>query len=160
MIFYDHIIDNIYIGPCPLKEDIDDIVDRFGAILSLTDHDDYIDYSKTNILYTHVRFEDGELPGEESIEYCLSWIRTFKDLNKDILIHCDAGCSRSPFILALYLIKTYNLSVDFILAFIKSKRKCIDPASIYVEYLRHVNGESIDAKNTVLASILKGENSG
>jgi len=57
----------------------------------------------------------------------------FKDLDKgafgeDItLIHCQAGISRSASVLAAYLINRFDVSSEAAIAFLRSKRLCVNP---------------------------------
>lgn len=46
---------------------------------------------------------------------------------ENILIHCRAGKSRSPTILAAYLMKKYNVTSDEALKYLKQQRKIIKP---------------------------------
>ena len=47
--------------------------------------------------------------------------------NKKILIHCQAGISRSSTIVIAYLMKTKNLSYSKSLDFVREKRPIVDP---------------------------------
>lgn len=46
---------------------------------------------------------------------------------KSTLVHCQAGQSRSSTILAAYLIYTFKVSKDEAVAFLKSRRPCVNP---------------------------------
>jgi protein-tyrosine phosphatase len=56
--------------------------------------------------------------------------------NGKILIHCQAGRSRSATILAAYIIKTFGMPVDITINLIKSKRNIIEPNSEFINQLR------------------------
>ena len=49
--------------------------------------------------------------------------------NKNILVHCFAGRSRSVSIIICYLINKYNFTAEYALDFIKKKRKFINPSN-------------------------------
>ena len=55
--------------------------------------------------------------------------------NSNILIHCQAGRSRSVTILAAYIIKTFGIDVDTTLDIIKNKRRIIKPNKYFVSQL-------------------------
>ena len=54
---------------------------------------------------------------------------------RGILCHCHAGRSRSATIVAAYLVKYHNMSVDEALVYIKDKRTQVDPNPGYVKQL-------------------------
>lgn len=49
--------------------------------------------------------------------------------NEKILIHCQQGVSRSCTVLAAYLLRYHNYSIDQIIDFIKAKR----PQAFFIE---------------------------
>ncbi len=53
-----------------------------------------------------------------------------------VLIHCQAGVSRSVTLAASYLMKHHRLSAEDALAMIKSKRPAAKPISFFVEQLK------------------------
>ena len=57
------------------------------------------------------------------------------DNNENILIHCQAGRSRSASIVISYLIKVFGISVHTCIDIIKSKRKIIEPNKSFVKQL-------------------------
>src|SRR3989344_4674866 len=56
--------------------------------------------------------------------------------NENILIHCHVGVSRSPTIVASYLMKKYNISSSHALRIIKKKREYIQPNSGFLRQLK------------------------
>jgi hypothetical protein len=56
--------------------------------------------------------------------------------NSKILIHCQAGRSRSATILAAYMIRTFGMEVDLTLSLIKNKRSIIEPNKYFVSQLK------------------------
>lgn len=62
------------------------------------------------------------------------WFKlTFEELDKALyngvktLVHCQAGMSRSPTVLAAYLINRFQVTTSQAINFLKSKRYCVDP---------------------------------
>lgn len=148
---FNKIVDGLYLGSCPWEEDITSIQEQnINSVLSLTNHDDYVNWSKYGILYVQVRFDDGNLPTIEQMDYCLSYIRWNMNQGNKTLVHCDAGISRSSFVVAYYMIKRYAMKVDDAIGFIRSKRPIIDPYSGYIHMLRSINNEAITESNSIL----------
>ena len=56
--------------------------------------------------------------------------------NGNVLVHCHAGISRSSTILMAYIMKSQKMSVDKVLALLKSKREKVNPNSGFLEQLR------------------------
>ena len=65
--------------------------------------------------------------------------------NSNILIHCQAGRSRSVTILAAYIIKTFGIDVDITLDIIKNKRSIIEPNKYFVTQLEKYYNELFNA---------------
>ena len=60
-------------------------------------------------------------------EQANKFINKCKSQRGNLLIHCKFGISRSPSVLAAYLIKYYKFTTDYALEFIKKKRNQIKP---------------------------------
>ncbi|XP_015186277.1 PREDICTED: dual specificity protein phosphatase 19 [Polistes dominula] len=72
-----------------------------------------------------------------SVKTCINIIH--KNRHENILIHCNAGVSRSPTIVISYLMTLENMSYDEAYEKVKSKRNCIKPNSGFVEQLKALN---------------------
>lgn len=73
-----------------------------------------------------------QLPLEDDYdEEILPWFERSHEFirtsRKNVLVHCHAGVSRSATIVISYLMKTNGLSADKAKAFVKNKRKCVNP---------------------------------
>ena len=55
------------------------------------------------------------------------FIDQVKQQNGKVLVHCQAGISRSPTIVIAYLMKMNNISYDIAFQTLKSKREIISP---------------------------------
>ncbi len=53
-----------------------------------------------------------------------------------ILVHCQAGISRSVTLVAAFLLYTTSLTLENILYLIKSKRSCIQPNQGFINQLK------------------------
>lgn len=69
---------------------------------------------------------------EESIDFICEVFR----LNGKIIVHCNAGVSRSSSVVMAYLMKKLGYSFDVALEFVKHKRPCIQPNRGFIEQLR------------------------
>lgn len=53
-----------------------------------------------------------------------------------VLVHCMGGFSRSPAVIAAYLIRYQRLSVDEALAVLRAKRSCVRPNEGFMKQLQ------------------------
>ncbi|EZA55986.1 hypothetical protein DMN91_002669 [Ooceraea biroi] len=83
---------------------------------------DLLDLPETNII--------------PSIKKCIDIIRTRRKEN--ILVHCNAGVSRSPAIVIAYLMTTMKLSYDEAYDKVKEARSSIRPNDGFVKQLRSI----------------------
>ncbi|KAF7405620.1 hypothetical protein HZH68_004989 [Vespula germanica] len=91
-----------------------------------------------NIEYYHCELLD--LPESDillPIKTCINIIH--QNRHENILVHCNAGVSRSPTIVISYLMALENLSYDDAYEKVKSKRNCIKPNSGFVQQLKTLN---------------------
>ncbi|BAU80034.1 conserved dual specificity protein phosphatase [Tokyovirus A1] len=59
----------------------------------------------------------------------------------DVLVHCAAGISRSSSVVIAFLMLKRGMTYDTALAFVKSKRKCVDPNPGFRFQLEELNRE-------------------
>ena len=76
----------------------------------------------------------------EFIEHCM-------EQNGTILIHCNAGASRSASILIYYIMRKKTLSLADAEAFVSCKRTCINPSN-FRDQLLQAEGECATKKQT------------
>lgn len=152
---YNYIVDNISIGSIPLPGCEEELVKNFDAVLSVTNCYSFVDYTGLGLEYRYVPFADGSMPSDEQLSECITWLDKQLSCGNRVLCHCSAGISRSPFIVAYYLMLSYDWHSDAALGFVKSKRNIADPYIGYVEFLRKINHESYAANETVLADNIR-----
>lgn len=81
----------------------------------------------------HVKLREEKKRKVESLPVDQWFEPTFKVLDeavhsgKKTLVHCHAGASRSPTLIAAYLIKRYGVSAKQAISFLRSKRNCSNP---------------------------------
>lgn len=82
-----------------------------------------------NIKYLHVPTEDLSAPDMEKIDNTVDFIHERIKNNEPTMVHCAAGIGRTGTILACYLIKYHNLSVEDAIDKVRKER----PGSIQSE---------------------------
>ena len=131
-----HIVDNLYLS-CYIgalnTNKIDCIVKMYGN-------------DKKNGPYTyHPKIEYLEIDALDVPDYKISkdFVKCFKFINdnirknKNVLVHCHAGISRSATIVIMYLMVKYKLTLEKAYKYVKSRRSIVRPNSgFYAELLR------------------------
>ena len=110
----DNIIDNIYLGNFQSHKNFN------GSIINLSDYDYKIN-DKYNLL--RINISDSKEANENIAQYftkCIEFIE--KNMDGNILIHCNEGVSRSVSIVLAILIKKYKYDLKNAIEFVKSKR--------------------------------------
>jgi len=88
-----------------------------------------MDYPKNpDIIYEHIPFADGEGIPPEVFVRCLGWLKHMYEEGHTILIHCAAGISRSPTILASFMHYAEILEFNDALDQIHLDRPNVSPA--------------------------------
>eukprot|EP00455_Lapot_gusevi_P053145 TRINITY_DN822_c0_g1_i1.p1 TRINITY_DN822_c0_g1~~TRINITY_DN822_c0_g1_i1.p1 ORF type:complete len:229 (+),score=22.33 TRINITY_DN822_c0_g1_i1:39-689(+) len=73
------------------------------------------------------------------------FIRQALEQNKVVLVHCQAGVSRSAALVLAYLIQHNNMSMDEAIAHLRAARSCIAPNSGFLRQLREFENEVFTA---------------
>ena len=68
------------------------------------------------------------------------WMAEMKKQNRNVLIHCAAGVSRSASFTIAYFMRQRNLPFPHAYQWVKDKRKCINPNSGFRKQLIEYNG--------------------
>jgi hypothetical protein len=130
---YDKILDNLYLGNFGSALCIEELkIIGVGKILccALAMPMPFPD----EILYKHLPIIDDS---EEIIfPYLIEGIKFLKDCDQNVLIHCQAGVSRSASIVIGYIMWKMRLSFENALLFVKDKRKCICPNEGFINQLK------------------------
>lgn len=145
-----HIIDNVYLsnlqdalnGSLVLKNKINIVVR-----LSEDDLHPKVEYYENmtppinNIEYYNYVLEDNCLYAKEIIQYSKEIFNLIEiNSDKNILIHCNEGQSRSVSVIIYYLIKKHNYSFDDALDYIKKIKSDAKPNSVFQKKLRSYFG--------------------
>lgn len=104
---------------------------QFNGIVNL---DRYTPY-KTDVRLEHMPLIDG--PGNEpdSVADVLECMDSLLDDGNRILVHCAAGVSRSPFVIALYISWRHRMSFDDAIDMVAARRSRdlnIDPGLLAI----------------------------
>lgn len=90
-----------------------------------------------NITYKFVEILD--LPDtnlNQYLENCISFIQTILDKGEKVLVHCNAGVSRSASVVIAYLILKRNFSFEKAYETVKMSRSCIRPNDGFMSQLK------------------------
>jgi len=68
----------------------------------------------------HLHLKDGPNP-KKDYEKVLNYIQRHYNNGKKILVHCRAGISRSPFIIALFLSRNLEIDIDEAIQIVENK---------------------------------------
>ncbi|KRY77059.1 Dual specificity protein phosphatase 19 [Trichinella pseudospiralis] len=72
---------------------------------------------------------------------CVDFIDEVRMQNGRVLVHCNAGVSRSPTIVVAYLMKRENYTLENALSFVRAKRPCIRPNNGFMKQLKEFENE-------------------
>jgi protein-tyrosine phosphatase len=75
----------------------------------------------------HLKIYDGNTIENSILDEALNYIAKADRLNKKIFVHCIAGISRSPSIVASYLALRDNISFEDAMKLVQTKRPVVDP---------------------------------
>ncbi|UCE14702.1 MAG: dual specificity protein phosphatase family protein [Candidatus Heimdallarchaeota archaeon] len=125
----DHIIDDIWIGDEDSAANLSMLkMNSISAILCVQDNDQYRSLYPTDWRFLHLILYDQEQISDEVFEESLEFIQNCRKEQHRILVHCSAGQSRSPSIVAAYLMSSKGMNPYQALAFMQKRREDIDPA--------------------------------
>ena len=145
------IIDNLYLGARPSAENLKVLeLVNITHILNVTKrvpnfHEKMIVDSTEEPKFTYM-----QIPIEDSLDldiynHFLSATQfideVLKNKNNKILVHCEAGQSRSASMVLAYLLKYKNLFLKDALSLVKEKRDCISPNIGFLKSLTRLENE-------------------
>lgn len=85
---------------------------------------------------THLPILDGPNPGQQWLTDAVALVESYMRHGWATFVHCQAGISRSVFVVAGYLIQEWDLTPEQALVLIRDKRKVADPAPAFILALR------------------------
>jgi len=98
-------------------------------------------YFPQHFEYKKYHIEDNNIDSiKDILGYTLNDIKTFKrKSNKNILIHCFMGASRSAAAVIHYICKIENMQIDDAIHIVKDKRPIINLSKQYIKDLYEIN---------------------
>jgi hypothetical protein len=104
-------------------------------VVSIT-NDDVVIPGK-NLKHLHIRLEDnGESDLLGNFETIFGFMIEAVSTEGAVLVHCEAGISRSATTVIAYLVKYHNMSLEDAFQHVKERRRIINPNTGFVEQLR------------------------
>ncbi|CAH7682786.1 hypothetical protein BY996DRAFT_6693017 [Phakopsora pachyrhizi] len=132
------IISKIFIGDFMASQSIQSLLDNrlLNVVSAMKQAVDYSD----QIGFRHLRVPIDDSDRTNIIEWfdvVGNWIQAKIDEKDDrnVLVHCAAGVSRSTTLVAAYLMKAYNLTTEEAIEFITSKRPQVQPSEFFIHQL-------------------------
>jgi hypothetical protein len=136
---YAEVRPNLYLGARP--ESSRAVLGLFGAVVDLRadpGNGPAFVYGEARIPYRHLPMIDGVVPPrwQEHLDPLVVWIGDRLREDRRVLVHCDAGVSRSAFVLAYYLVRTERMLLDDALRELRQRRSSVNPHLVFREALR------------------------
>jgi len=143
---YNRIIDNLYIGNYMSPIDNDFLIsNNIKLIINCTKT---YKYKQSNtIQLIRLNITDINTPANNyiissSIEKILKIIQIYLESNEGVLVHCHMGQQRSATLVACYLMKYMNLTLDEAIAKIQRKRKlAFLPEPTFIDFMKYYEVE-------------------
>ena len=133
---FNHIIDNLYLGGCFSAMNWDLLCTyNITNIINVTEDVPNI-YKELDYLNIQLKDDGEDKFTKEELDKCIVYINN--NQNKNILVHCMFGRSRSTTIILYYIIKKYKYTINDAIELIKSKRYYINPSINFIENIEEV----------------------
>lgn len=119
------VLDHLYIGPEEVSRDLEYLLQyNIRAIVTLTNNVQFPD----NFKYLPIDAVDSPIYNlYDKFDDIIKFIDEYKNSNLNVLVHCNAGVSRSGSCLIAYVMRELRYDYDMALEFVKSKRSFVSP---------------------------------
>ena len=124
-----HIIDNIYLGNAYNASNYNNLKKlNIGLVINITN--EIPNYYENDFKYLNIKIDDKN--GCDILQHFSTFLDTINNFkknninNKNILIHCFMGSSRSATLSCIYILNKYNKTVEQSIKFIKNKRPVVN----------------------------------
>lgn len=152
MISINHIIDNLYASSREIADDINILESNNIKVIISLNNQSLLQDVQISRKITQYKFDIEDNPNFEISKYynqiyeiinncCINNIN-----NLNVLVHCDAGVSRTGTIITYYLMKKYNYNFGQAYTFAKSKRSCFSLNNGFELNLRLLDLDLSDCK--------------
>lgn len=96
-------------------------------------------YKHPDVIYKFIECLDlPECNLQPVLENCIPFIKLAVDKGCNILVHCNAGVSRSASVVIGYIMLYKNVNYMESYKFVKKARNCINPNAGFVKYLQNI----------------------
>ncbi|KAJ8360212.1 hypothetical protein SKAU_G00167370 [Synaphobranchus kaupii] len=131
----------LYLGSAYHASREDYLIDlQITALLNISRRD--TQHSKGRFRYKWIPVEDSHLADISShFQEAIDFIDCVKKSGGKVLVHCEAGISRSPTICMAYIMKTKGLQLEEAFDFIKQRRPVISPNFSFMGQLLQLESE-------------------
>jgi protein-tyrosine phosphatase len=137
-----HIIDNIYLGSAINASHLNTLKERnIKLIINMTY--EISNYFPKDVEYLNYPLYDNNSQSIknyliESYDKIIQFQMNNRD--KNMLIHCFMGASRSASVVIYYLMKKYNYTLNDAIMFCKDKRALVNPTILFYNELSELEG--------------------
>jgi protein-tyrosine phosphatase len=134
----DKITEHIYLGKANSAQNLETL-QSIGITHILMVGYDLTAYFPKNIIYEHIELDDKENSAiDKFFFYAAQYINQVISNNGKILVHCQAGVSRSASIVIAYLMISQKISYNEAFLLCKKGRPCINPNKGFVNKLKQL----------------------
>lgn len=136
---YNQITDNIYIGTnmC-CQTHFDEKLKEVGIKADISLEEEHIDAAYGVEIFLWLPTKDNTPPDLKQLELGIEVLNKFENTGTKVYVHCRFGHGRAPTLVAGYLIKEKDMSVDEAIEFIKAKRPVIHLEESQITALRKI----------------------
>ena len=143
-----HIIDNIYLGSAFNASHYDTLKRlNIGLIINMTN--EISNYYESEIIYKkYGLYDDNKHSIHDYLDLTLNDILNFQREypDKNILVHCFMGASRSASIVSYYLYKKHKYTINDAIIFLKNKREVVNLTILFYNELNKIEVNDKDNK--------------
>jgi protein-tyrosine phosphatase len=141
-----HIIDNIYLGSAFNASHYDTLKKlNIGLIINMTN--EISNYYESEIIYKkYGLYDDNKHSINDYLDLALNDILNFQREypDKNILVHCFMGASRSASIVSYYLYKKHKYTINDAIIFLKNKREVVNLTILFYNELNKIEVNNKD----------------
>jgi protein-tyrosine phosphatase len=101
--------------------------EEIDAVLALNPPFNTVSIDPNRFAQVWMPIEDGYFPGQKWLDSAVGVVENFRNMGKNVYVHCLAGRSRSGMVVAAYLIKKHAITVSQALEQIGAINPDIDP---------------------------------
>ena len=143
------ICEGLYVGSMGGASNLDELKrNNITHVLNVTSEvPNYFENStEIKIKYAHENLIDtcdSDILQNGLLEKCINFITNAIDLGGSVLVHCQAGMSRSGAMVIAYLMKSQKLTYDDAIAKVRSIRPCVCPNIGFERQIKKYIGEMV-----------------